>query len=402
MKRALVRYLIALLLLIGGSGGAFAHTRSESHTSWTIDGRLVRVDATVPDLEARRIDPGGQRPTDAAMITYLRPRIGVVAAGRECPIAAPPRMMLAAPRFRRTEFIFDCSGTADMSLHFDAFFELVSTHIDLAQIQFQNGDFVEQLFTADGHMLDLKASQGGELADASFLRFVEMGIMHIFTGVDHMSFLLGLVLISRRLRDLIFVVTGFTIGHSLTLGLAVTGLLRPHGEYIDALVALTIALIGVENIVVTLKKPDKLALAAGGFLLAMAALRLLGYGSLPPLLLLGGAIFTGCYLLISGHLQDTGRLRMVVTMVFGLIHGFGFAADLLENRLPREKLAEILVGFNLGVEVGQLTIVLLVTGIVILARRMRLATPRAITTDVLASWLVGIGMFWFIGRSFTL
>jgi len=402
MNPFLVRYLIALLLLVGGCGGAFAHTRSESHTSWTTDGRLVRVDVTVPDLEAKRIDQGGQRPTDAAMIAYLRPRIGAVAANRECPIAAPPRMMLAAPRFRRTEFIFDCPGTADLSLHFNAFFELVSNHIDLAQIQFQNGDFVEQLFTADTHALDLKASQGGELADASFLRFVEMGIMHIFTGVDHMSFLLGLVLISRRLRDLIFVVTGFTIGHSLTLGLAVTGLLRPHGEYIDALVALTIALIGVENIVVTLKKPDRLALAAGGFLLAMAALRLLGYGSLPPLLLLGGAIFTGCYLLISGHLQDTGRLRMVVTMVFGLIHGFGFAADLLENRLPREKLAEILVGFNLGVEVGQLTIVLLVTGIVILARRTRLATPRAITTDVLASSLVGIGMFWFIGRSFTL
>ncbi|MEO9130882.1 MAG: HupE/UreJ family protein [Sphingomonas sp.] len=402
MSPALFRYLIALLLLVGGSGGAFAHTRSESHTSWTIDGRLVRVDVTVPDLEAKRIDPGAQRPTDVAMIAYLRPRIGVIAANKECPIAAPPRVMLAAPHFRRTEFIFDCPGTADMSLHFDAFFELVSTHIDLAQIQFQNGDFVEQLFTANAQTLDLKASQGGELADAGFLRFVEMGIMHIFTGVDHMSFLLGLVLISRRLRDLIFVVTGFTIGHSLTLGLAVTGLLRPHGEYIDALVALTIALIGIENIVVTLKKPNKLALAAGGFLLVMAALRLLGYGSLPPLLLLGAAIFTGCYLLISGHLQDTGRLRMVVTMVFGLIHGFGFAADLLENRLPREKLAEILVGFNLGVEIGQLTIVLLVTGIVVLARRMRFATPRAITTDVLASWLVGLGMFWFIGRSFTL
>jgi hypothetical protein len=118
------------------------------------------------------------------------------------------------------------------------------------------------------------------------------------------------------------------------------------------------------------------------------------------MLLVGAAIFTCCYLLISGHLQDTGRLRMVVTMIFGLIHGFGFAADLLENRLPPEKLAEILVGFNLGVEIGQLTIVLLVTGIVVLARRVHLATPRAITTDVLASWLVGIGMFWFIGRSF--
>ena len=401
MSRVLVRLLAALLLCAGVSGGARAHTRSESHTSWTIDGRLVRVDVTVPDLEAKRIDSGGQRPTDADMIAYLRPKIGVLAANRECPVAAPPHMMLAAPRFRRTEFIFDCPGTADMHLHFEAFFELISSHIDLAQIQFHNGDFVEQMFTADGHTLDLKASQGGQLADAGFLRFVGMGIMHIFTGVDHMSFLLGLVLISRRLRDLIFVVTGFTIGHSLTLGLAVTGLIRPHGEYIDALVALTIALIGIENIVVTVRRPDKVALAAGGFLLAMAVARLLGFGSLPPMLLVGAAIFTCCYLLISGHLQDTGRLRMVVTMIFGLIHGFGFAADLLENRLPREKLAEILVGFNLGVEIGQLTIVLLVTGIVVLARRVHLATPRAITTDVLASWLVGIGMFWFIGRSFT-
>ena len=79
--------------------------------------------------------------------------------------------------------------------------------------------------------------------------------MHIFTGVDHMSFLLGLVLISRRLRDLVFVVTGFTIGHSLTLALAVTGVIRPHAEYIDALVALTIALIGAENIAVQTQRP---------------------------------------------------------------------------------------------------------------------------------------------------
>lgn len=399
MSGAPLRWLVALFLL-AGAAAASAHTRSESHTNWTIDGRIVRVDVTIPDLEAKRLDEAGGRPSDARIIDYLRPRLGVTAGDAACPLAARPGMVLAAPRFRRAEFVFDCPGAADLSLRFDAFFELVPTHFDMAQIQFQNGDFVEQIFTADNHVLDLSKSRGGELADAGFLQFVKMGVMHIFTGVDHMSFLLGLVLISRRLRDLIFVVTGFTIGHSMTLGLAVTGLIRPHAEYIDALVALTIALIGVENIVVTLKKPDKLALAAGGFLLVMAALRLAGYGTLPPLLLLGGAIFTACYLLISGHLQDTGRLRMVVTTVFGLIHGFGFAADLLENRLPREKLAEILVGFNLGVEIGQLTVVLVVTGIVMLARRLHVATPRPITTDVLASWLVGIGMFWFIGRSF--
>jgi hypothetical protein len=365
-----------------------------------IDGRLVRVDVTIPDLEAARLDPKGERPTDMRILAYLRPRVTVSTGGRRCVMAAPAHMIAAAPRFRRAALAYDCPGTADMTLHFDAFFELVPSHFDLAQIQFANGDFSEQIFTSDTKDVDLKKTEGGELADASFLKFVEMGIMHIFTGIDHMSFLLGLVLISRRLKDLIFVVTGFTIGHSMTLGLAVTGILRPHGEYIDALVALTIALIGVENIVVTLKRPNNLALATGALLLGMGILRIFGVGSLPPLLLIGAALFTGCYLMISGHLQDAGRLRMVVTTVFGLIHGFGFAADLLENRLPKEKLAEILLGFNLGVEVGQLTVVLVVTGIVMMARRMRLATPRAITVDVLASCLVAVGMFWFIGRSF--
>ncbi|WP_157098965.1 HupE/UreJ family protein [Novosphingobium rosa] len=377
---------------------ALAHTRSESHTTWTIDGRIVRMNITAPDMEMARID-NGKRPADRQILTYLTPRIGVLSGKNACLVAAPPRVVLAATGFRRAEFAFDCPTDADMHLRFEGFFDLISTHIDLAQIQFNNGDFVEQLFSNDAQEIDVTRSRGGELAGASFFRFVQMGIMHIFTGVDHMSFLLGLVLISRRLRDLIFVVTGFTIGHSLTLGLAVTGLIRPHAEFIDALVALTIALIGVENLVVTLKRPDKLAIISGFVLLLMGFLRLAGIGVLPPLLLIGGALFTTCYLMISGHLHDTGRLRMVVTTVFGLIHGFGFAADLLESRLPREKLAEILVGFNLGVEMAQLTVVLMVTGGVLTARRLRIATPRAITVDTLASALVAIGMFWFIVRS---
>jgi len=124
--------------------------------------------------------------------------------------------------------------------------------------------------------VDVTGGEGGRLKSARFVEFIRMGMMHIFTGVDHMSFLLGLVLISRRLRDLVFVVTGFTLGHSLTLALAVTGVLRPHAEYIDALVALTIALIGAENIVVQTQKPRLVALAVGGSLALMAVLQWLG------------------------------------------------------------------------------------------------------------------------------
>ena len=281
-----------------------------------------------------------------------------------------------------------------------AFFDLVPTHVNFAQIQRPDGDFVEQLVTADDGGVDVGDANGRGLESAGILRFVGMGIMHIFTGVDHMSFLLGLVLISRRLRDLIFVVTGFTIGHSLTLALAVTGVIRPHAEFIDALVALTIALIGAENVSVSSGRPGTVALLTGGALALMAGLRLMGVGLLPPLLLIGSAVFAANYIMVSGHLRDAGRIRLVVTLVFGLIHGFGFAADLLESRLPPQKLAEILVGFNVGVEIGQLTIVLLLTGIVVALMRVRLTLPRPIVADVCAAGLVAVGTFWFVGRSF--
>jgi hypothetical protein len=309
-------------------------------------------------------------------------------------------MLLAATGYRRSEFVFDCPNDEDLILRFDAFLDLIPSHIDFAQIQFADGDVVEKLFTQDSSRFDLSESQGGKLKSAGFLEFVKMGVMHIFTGLDHMSFLLGLVLISRRLRDLIFVVSGFTLGHSITLALAVTGIIRPHGQYIDALVALTIALVGVENVLVSLEKPAKIALTSGGFLLVMAGLSFAGIGVLPPALLLGAAIFSAAYLLISGQLHGSGRLRIAVTSIFGLIHGFGFAADLLEARLPPEKLAQILFGFNLGVEVGQLTIVLTVSALVMLARRMRLATPQPITVDVLGSALIAEGVAWFVSRSF--
>jgi hypothetical protein len=145
-----------------------------------------------------------------------------------------------------------------------------------------------------------------------------------------------------------------------------------------------------------------LAVAAGlaVFLLGMAALKLLGLGGLPSLLLLGAALFACNYLMISGHMQDAGRLRMVITLVFGLIHGFGFAADLLQMQIPTLRLAELLVGFNLGVEIGQLTLVLAVTLLVIALSKLKLTLPRPIVVDVSAAFLVGLGVFWFVSRSY--
>jgi hypothetical protein len=86
--------------------------------------------------------------------------------------------------------------------------------------------------------------------------------------------------------------------------------------------------------------------------------------------------------------------------VFGLIHGFGFAADLLELQLPPERLAELLVGFNLGVEIGQLILVVGATLLVALLAKHKFALPRPWVVDVASCFLVALGVFWFVSRSY--
>jgi len=396
--------LIAVpVLALGAPKFAAAHTLSESHSSWQIDGAQVRLQMVVPDLEAKRLSPDG-RPSSDALGRYLAARMGATAAGENCPRVEGPRALQSVTGFLREEMVFQCRDTRDMTLWSSAFYDVVPSHTNFARIEAGSDGVFEQLLTADHQRIDV--SGGGaksELENAGLLRFVAMGIMHIFTGIDHMSFMLGLVLISRRLRDLLFVVTGFTVGHSLTLALAVTGTLRPNAQYIDALVALTIALIGAENIGDATHRPLPVALGLGAVLLAMSLAKALGVGiNLPQSMLLGGALFTVCYLLFTGHLRDAGRIRLLVTLVFGLIHGFGFASNLLEMRLPKERLAELLVGFNVGVEVGQLTVVL---GALLVAwglSRLRLAIPRPLFTDLASCFLVGEGLYWFLGRTVAL
>jgi hypothetical protein len=398
--RAIALALLSLLLVLGAASRASAHTKSTSYSNWRIDGAVVHVTFTAPLLETARLkQPGETQPSNERVGDYLSQRLSVSAGGKSCSMISAPKALSASSQFRRFEMTFDCPSSTGMALHSAAFFDLVPSHLSLAQIQASDGTVIQQIFTRDDQTLQT-SGRGESMREAGFLRYVQMGIMHIFTGVDHMSFLLGLVLISRRLRDLVFVVSGFTLGHSLTLALAVTGVIRPHAEFIDALVALTIAMIGAENISVATHRPGVVAAALGGLLLLMAGASYLGFGNLPSLLLLGAGLFAANYLMLSGHLRDAARLRIVVTVVFGLIHGFGFAADLLELRLPSGQLFSILLGFNLGVEIGQLTLVLVALGLVGLLVRAKLALPRPIVVDTLSAGLVGLGMFWFISRSY--
>jgi hypothetical protein len=403
--RSFTRFVHALLVLVfalgpGFAAPAFAHTRSETHSAWQIQGTTVHLQFTVPDLEAKRVTPDGDMPSVEQLGRYVADHVGALSGDQACKMTEGPRPVASAPGYRRYEFAFECPDADNIKVSSSAFFELVESHTDFAQIQTDRGDFIEQLITKDQQTLDVGASVASPLQNAGFLEFMQMGIMHIFTGVDHMSFMLGLVLISRRVRDLLFVVTGFTLGHSLTLGLAVTGILRPEAQYIDALVALTIALIGAENLGDSTHKPLFVALGMGGILFVMALGQYLGAPvTMPMLLLIGGGLFSTNYLMLTGHLRDAARVRLLMTLVFGLIHGFGFASNLLEMKLPSGRLTELLLGFNLGVEVGQVTVVMGAILVAYLLVKLRLGVPRPILTDVAASFLVGEGLYWFLGRT---
>ena len=177
--------------------------------------------------------------------------------------------------------------------------------------------------------------------------FVPAGIHHILIGPDHILFLVGLLLLGGGWKALLKIVTAFTIGHSITLSLAALNIVTPPPTVIEPAIALSIVFVGADN-------------------------------------------------LVRGGGRD---VRALIALTFGLVHGFGFANVLREFGLPREALGWSLFSFNVGVEIGQLFIVLVVATALALVRRrsetvgMRLAFAGSLV-------VVAAGTYWFVQRVF--
>jgi hypothetical protein len=138
-------------------------------------------------------------------------------------------------------------------------------------------------------------------AGSGVFAFFRLGVEHILTGVDHLLFLLALVLRGGGIGSLLAVVTAFTVAHSTTLAMAVLGAASPPAWIVEPVIALSIVYVAAENV----------------------------------------------------FLKRTASWRWAVGFAFGLVHGFGFAGALLELNLPPAALAGALLSFNLGVEAGQ-------------------------------------------------
>src|SRR5471032_622200 len=144
-----MRLLFALLCLMAlAPMPARAHVVSESNSVWEIDGGNIDLIMTIPDLEAHRLTPDGPPPSDARLKSYLGTRVYPIAQGKPCSLVPPIETMSAVPGFRKFDFTFKCPSQTDLQIHSAAFFDLVASHTNYAQIENSTtGDFTQQLIT---------------------------------------------------------------------------------------------------------------------------------------------------------------------------------------------------------------------------------------------------------------
>lgn len=176
-------------------------------------------------------------------------------------------------------------------------------------------------------------------------RFLVLGMEHIVTGYDHLAFLAALLLVATSLRQMLWVVTGFTVAHSITLTLAALEVFALPASVVEPAIAASILFVGLENL------------------------------ARPP-----------------------ARRRMATTFVLGLIHGFGFAGLLADLGIPRDGRVVALASFNLGVEVGQAALVAVTLPGLLWLRRRAWWGRRAV--PVLSVGLALAGAYWLVERVF--
>jgi len=404
-----IRVVAAALILLASfhATSADAHTRSQSFSTWQVaaDGD-VRLSFSVALREVTRLAPvaGERLALESLMATHLGGHLAVFAGETSCSPVGRPRPLAARAEYVRVEWRFDCPPGADLEIHAGIFFDVAPSHLHFARVSLDDAPATEYLFTETLRRHAVAVADGdtpvGSSNALTFGSYVALGIEHILAGLDHVAFLLALLLLSRRVREVALLVTGFTLGHSLTLSLAVLGVVEPRSDVIEALIGFSIALVAAEAIGVASGAGSRIGVAGAVALLALASLSIwLGVG--PPALVLGGlALFTFCYLSLASQRELAMRLSPLLTAIFGLVHGFGFASVLAEIGLPGDRLVPALFGFNVGVEIGQLAIVaLLFPAGAMAARALRPAGLR-VGFELVSAALCGLGLFWFVARAY--
>ena len=178
-----------------------------------------------------------------------------------------------------------------------------------------------------------------------FVEYLKMGVMHILTGFDHLSFVTGLLVLSPSLRALFFTISAFTLSHSITLALGILGTVTINTSFVEAMIALSILFLAKEI-------------------------------TMPRLTL-------------------TKKHLGFVAFLFGLVHGLGFSSSLSDIGLPHDEIPLSLFAFNLGIELGQIVYIVLASFVFRYLRRYM----KKSTLDRIVAYVIGsVAAFWIFER----
>jgi hypothetical protein len=335
--------LVAALLLVPCV--VAAHQQGVSYSDISVEGGRLRYDLNIsnhdlPDMDA---DRDGAISDEEVLAQYpaLRRRFAeallVEAGGVRCPLELQDFMVdpAGSVTFRLRG---SCGEGTPLRIGYGLLAMSGAPGYNLAKIRYR-GALEEHVFTRNDTEVTIGAAAG--LAP-TFRRFFLLGVEHIATGYDHILFLLALLLVGGGLRALVGIVTAFTIAHSVTLALAVLEIVTLPSRLVESAIALSIAWVALENLVFD---------------------------------------------------RTDGRWR--ITFVFGLVHGFGFASILRAMHLPAQGLAISLLAFNLGVEAGQLMVVLVSYPLITAIQR----TPRRrMIVSAASTAILTVALYWFIER----
>lgn len=363
--KTFVHALAALVLLIVASGPARAHKASDAYLQLEAGerGTTLRIDVALRDLDQQidldvdadgRLTWGEVRAAWPAIERVVRD--GVQLAGCELTTAGRGLERRSDGAYAALQLRSDCVlGTSPM-LRYTLFADIDPTHRGLLRIERPGNEVLVRV---------LDPARPDDIGQPAQTSFLGEGVHHIVTGYDHVLFLLCLLLpaVMRRERaeggrprwrpverwsaalwPVLGIVTAFTLAHSITLALAAAKWVSLPASFIEPAIAATIVLAAVDNLRPILPGP-----------------------------------------------------RWLVTFVFGLVHGFGFAGVLGEIELPRLEFAWALLQFNIGLELGQVAIVLAAMAVLYALRSHRRYPAWAIRGGSVAALLVGA--WWFVERT---
>ena len=252
------------------------------------------------------------------------------------------------PDANSIHFILEFPNSTASELHLSAIAleHLPRGHKQFLSVRDSNGLLAERMLSAESKDLTITLHSNSGSRSERFFRFLVLGIEHILTGYDHLAFLLAVLLTGGSLASNARIITSFTIAHSLTLALATFGVVTLPATIVEPLIAASIVVVGIENLV---------------------------------------------------HRQLARR--WLVTFGFGLIHGLGFAQILRELGIATMGIqgAVPLLSFNLGVELAQLSIAAITLPLIWrLQRRPAFMLKHAPALSLL---LTLAGVYWFIART---